>query len=158
MVRRKKLVEVKKGFGVYRVKGCATDSYRCLKRDPETGKTVHCARAYFPVGTASPETCWKCGQETMVLETYRKDAKTDPERALKDKGEMCDCQGAKAQKAPKFADREGVTVVQGIHRKGQFGCIHHLDYGKTDQDLFEEDMGLQDDGYTTTTTGGDCPF
>jgi len=73
----------------------------------------------------------------MTLERFRKAAKTDPVKQVTDKGERCDCHGAKAKKEDKIIYPDGVNpVTLGPHRKGQVGCCHNEFYGKECEDDF----------------------
>lgn len=111
-------------------------------------------RTSLPAGTLDgAEKCPKCGQWSMTLDRYRLTCRR--EGTGKDHPPRCDCHGAKGAKEDKIQYRRGVRIVLGPHRKGQAGCIHHPDFGKTDQELYEEDLAAQDDGYRV---GDDCPF
>ena len=105
--------------------------YRCNR-----GACQH--RTALPVGTQDGvETCSKCKRGTYTLERYRLRSRIS---GGKDHPERCDCNGSKSRTDEKYFCHDGVTIIRGPHRKGQRGCQHHKDYGKTDYQLYLEEM------------------
>ena len=75
------------------------------------------------------------------------------ENDAKSRGERCDCTGAKSKSQDKIVYLDGVAMVLGPHRKGQLGCVHNKDFGKTDESWAEFTMLER-----PVNGDADCPF
>lgn len=106
--------------------------YRCTRK--KCGR-----RGLVEIGTLNgAEKCQHCGHWSMALDRYRIKCREDPKG--KDHPPRCDCNGAKSRKDAKFISHDGVTIIRGPHRRGQYGCQHHPDWGKSDYDYYLEEQ------------------
>lgn len=63
----------------------------------------------------------------MIVDAYR--LKCRRAGTGKDHPPRCDCHGAKSKRDEKIVYNDGVRIIRGPHRKGQAGCIHHPEFG-----------------------------
>lgn len=76
--------------------------------------------------------CPRCGSKFhWAVDKYRMAGRRIPN---KDHPESCLCHGVKSKESDKIVYHQGVRIVQGIHRKGQAGCIHSPDFGVPEYD------------------------
>lgn len=101
--------------------------YRCMKY--VKAKRRECGTRKSMRGNKEPSTvaCPKCKSKLhWAVDQYRLQGRKKPN---KDNAPACLCHGAKSKKDDKIVYHQGVRIVQGIHRRGQSGCIHAPDFG-----------------------------